>query len=325
MNYLRTMSCLLAFTFVATSAHFASNAHAATIAADSFLTGNNPAAGEYAHDASLDNGTTANPAITNFNAAWNSGGTNLWRSVNTGLDHPSVLGEAGGSVRFNWTGDVGERNVKRNLTSPPSISTGDTFWMAGLVQLIGDQNANGATNFNGFAYGGFSSELTGNNSQGLRFGVEGDGSEYDLVTHHRTNNNASISTVVMDGISPGDTHLVLMRVTVNTDLGGGGVLGNDNVSVWVDPNDVSSVAALGAATVSYEDFSTWNNQAFRCMGFRGSNITNGGVLFDELALGRELGDVVTAAPNAVPEPTTGILMLLGIGGLAIQRCRRSAA
>ena len=292
---------------------------AATLAGDSFLSGDDPAAGEYVplkpFDTSPAGSDPQNPTVAGFTGPWNNGGTGLWRSVAGGLSHPSIVSQ-GGAAQFQFNSEVGTRSVQRSLASPPTISTGDTFWMSALVRL----NENDP-DFDGHAYAGFASDLSDTDTQGLRVGVVGDGSEMDLVFRHRIGGNTQQNVTLLDGIAPGDTHLVLIQAMVNSDLGGAGVSGNDNISIWIDPDNVNSEIALGAPDVTLEDFSLFSNTAFQLLTLDGSNITGAGVVFDELVLGQQLADVVTAVPEPASLAVWAMLGFVGLGYLYGRRNR----
>jgi hypothetical protein len=287
-------------------------ADAALIAGDQFLSGSNPAAGEYVHNKPFDTSPAGsdpqNPTVFGFSGPWNSGGTGLWRPVSAGLDHPAIAGEAGGAALFQWNSEVGKRQVKRDLTSPPAITKGATFWMSGMVHL----NQNDA-DFDGYAYAGFGSDLNDDaNTQGLRIGVEGDGSEseMDLVFRHRGGLGSARpeSLVLLDGVQPGQTHHVLIKATVDSDLGGSSVPGNDNISIWLDPELFTDETSLGVPLLEVEDYALFNNSGLQSLTLEGADITGTGVRFDEFRLGTELADVA----QAVPEPSGLMLAALGL-------------
>jgi len=168
----------------------------ALVAGDSFLSGANPAAGEYVDGLQLNIGATVqNPTVAGFTGGWNNGGTSLWKSVAGGLSAPALGGESGGSVRFQWPDEVGKRDVQRNLTTTPPFSTGGEVWITGLVSNDAANPGN-----DGYAYAGFSLNRNNNSgTQGLRFGVEGDGTEMDLVLRHRSGAITAESLVLLDG------------------------------------------------------------------------------------------------------------------------------
>ena len=88
------------------------------------------------------------------------------------------------------------------FTAPSDSSP--AIWTAGLVQLQGTHNNNG------YAYAGFGDGDWGNSgpinvdTEGLLFGVEGDGTNMDLVFRHRDSAGTMTSRVLQDGISSGD-------------------------------------------------------------------------------------------------------------------------
>jgi len=113
-------------------------------------------------------------------------------------------------------------------------------------------------------------------------------------------------------------HLVLIEAMVNSDLGGGAVDGNDNINLWIDPENVSSLDALGSPDVSLEDFALFSNAGLQSFTLEGSDITGDGVLYDEFSLGQALSDAV--AP--VPEPASIIIWSLTGLGLVCFSCHR---
>lgn len=292
----------------------AAAARADLLASDSFVIGG---ADGYVDTKPFDafpSGSDAqNAAAVGFSTPWNSGGTGAWRSVNDGLSAPGLGGATGGSALFQWDTEIGVRVVKRNLTNPPSINTGTEYWMTALIRLNQVD-----PDFDGYAYAGFSSDLNDDNStQGLKVGVQGNGSDaMNLVLRHRSG-SVTQQSLILDGIAPGQTHLLLIRAQVNSDLGGGGTPGNDNISIWLDPASTASLAALGTPDVAVENFSLFSSSALRYLTFEASDITGAGVNFDELRLASSQGAVI------LPEPGTATLALLTLAAWTVRR-RRAA-
>lgn len=99
----------------------------------------------------------------------------------------------------------------------------------------------------------------------------------------------------------------------------GGVPGNDNVSIWLDPALFVDETSLGVPYFEVEDYSLFDSNGLQSLTFEGSNITGAGVRFDELHLGTTLADVAAA----VPEPSTLALLVLGLLAFAPLARRRA--
>jgi hypothetical protein len=115
----------------------------------------------------------------------------------------------------------------------------------------------------------------------------------------------------------GVTHLIVGRV----DWNGGG---NETVSIWVDPSDVTTEAAAGSAYASTNGFNLTGMTAIRP--FTGNNATGFPAVsanFDEIRLGGTWESVTSLAPE-VPEPATTALLACGALGLCGARRRRVA-
>ncbi len=312
------------------------SAQAVVIAADAFLFGDpaNPAAGEYTATPLGDGrlhppgGLPAqNPSIPGFNDEWTGIGTSLWQAVTDGLDHPSIGGEAGGAARFTFDSEVGRRDINRPLTSPPIVDPdpGATVFLSGLVQV--DE-----IDPNGLAWAGFSADNGDDGgTQGIRFGVVGNGSTstMDLVLRHRVDTDmspgAQLPSISLVNETVGTTEAGvanLFVVKVEANVVNPVLTGNDRVSVWVNPTDVSSETALGTPTAMFEDFSWFNSEAFQLMVLEGADVTGAGIRFDELNLGTTLGDVVQPA-RVIPEPAS--LAILGLAALSLAGVRRRKA
>ncbi|MDF1811584.1 MAG: Ig-like domain-containing protein, partial [Verrucomicrobiales bacterium] len=284
-----------------TAAPLPEPAHPYSIGHDPFLTGSNPANGEYAVGGFA--GGSTNPTVDGFTGAW-AGGTGTWKITASGLDHGSIIDEAGGSAIFNHTSNFGgDRTAQRDLTNPP-VDTEEEIWTAGLVQMVNTDPDN-----TGYAYGGFGDGSWGVNGPinsevgGLFFGIEGDGTNMDLVFRHRTASGVMTSEVLIDGITPAETYLVIMKVTPNTDNGGVGVDGDDNVSIWVNPANPGSEGLLGTPTATFEDFSVDTNSSTFTDLMLGANsgLYNSQVKFDEMAIGTTLEQVVNVDRGLSPD------------------------
>ena len=135
-------------------------------------------------------------------------------------------------------------------------------------------------------------------------------------------NNSNPGGLVQNATTPiamgvGVTHLIIGRVDWNA-------VGNETVSLWVDPADVTTEAAAGATYVSTSGFNMTALTAIRP--FVGNTVAGPPSIpavsanFDEFRLGGSW-ESVTSLPVPVPEPSS--LALAGLGGLAVLRRRKN--
>jgi hypothetical protein len=110
-------------------------------------------------------------------------------------------------------------------------------------------------------------------------------------------------------------HLVLGRIDWNA-------TGNETVSLWVDPANVTTEAAAGSIYVSTSAFELTAITAIRP--FAGNNATitgfNGNAVsanFDEFRMGGTWASVTSQA--VVPEPSSTMLALIGLASLGLVR------
>lgn len=127
------------------------------------------------------------------------------------------------------------------------------------------------------------------------------------------------STPIAMGI--GITHLLVGRIDWNAS-------GNETVSLWVDPSDVTTEAAAGTVYASTLAFELTAITAVRP--FVGSSASVGGNTvpgtsgnFDEFRIGGTWESVTSLpVPTAVPEPTRVAMTALGLGVALLLRRRR---
>jgi hypothetical protein len=116
------------------------------------------------------------------------------------------------------------------------------------------------------------------------------------------------------------THLIIGRVDWNA-------AGNETVTLWVDPTDVTTEAAAGAFYIQSSGFELAGFTTLRP--FVGNAATVGGgpvpgvsADFDEIRVGGSWASVTTAAVPAIPEPATGLLLAIGGAAMAALRAKR---
>jgi PEP-CTERM motif len=298
------------------------------IASDSYVTGTNPGAGQYV----AGNGLKTQPGLVTpgfANGAYASGsGTSNFVASSTGLASTADGASATGSGSVAWVGaanDNAVRSVARNLSTFNEASSG-TYFMSMLVSNTGNQ-----TTTSGYVLSGFGNATvpalgtTTGNLFGIYFGFADDSgtpNEADLVLRYRnTANPTSADQVMVNGANnatAGQTYLVVAEVNIN-------VSGtpNDQVTYWVNPTDLNSVADMNATAIATNTLNTFAFQGtgdFTRLTYSAQN-WDGDATFDEQRLGTTLASI---APVAVPEPSSMILLGAGsIAALAVRSRRRA--
>ena len=219
-------------------------------------------------------------SVDGFTGAWTTPGDS--GLIAAGLTDPLIAGGASGNA---WRDDAGSTNYTDERTfDDTELWNGDgEAWFAFLIDV---DTQTFTTNI---IFG----TVTGSNDAGFGVRIDSGGLEAQV---------AGKDSGMINLTNPSGTRLVLGRLTFfdnNTD---------DIVDIWVDPTDVSSVAALGAplATDAENIVAADQGSILRINGDNGPVFT-----IDEIRLGTELSDVV------IPEPAS--LALLGMGGLLMLR------
>ena len=319
---------VVAVAFVAPRA-----AHATLIASDPFLIGSSPAAGEYTV-AELAGATLQNPTVLGFSGTWKNGttATGTWQASATGLSYANYTDATGGGAWYNSTFNTQERRVYRSLASTAPSST-TVYYFSGLLRL--DSNAD----LTGMSVAGFVRNNTLTDTQffnqndardleGLMWGFQGNGETIDLILRHRYDPNPNTGNqgqqmlvdVLESDVEVGDTYFLVMKL--EKDLYGTITTGNDLVSIWINPDDVSSELAAGAPDFTSVDFAISSAGNIQQLVFA-QNYFGNRVSYDELRYGTAWADVVPVEPVAlVPEPASIIVLLGALGALARRRRRR---
>lgn len=266
--------------------------------------------------------------IQNSGKGWNTTGTTVvndtgstWGAVlNAGVlrtaSSPGLTSSATGYL--NGTGnkltiDASSTNVTQNIG-----------------RTLGGQNINSGTTY-------FSLLMSRNTVDTIRtfnFALFNDANERMAVGQigaANGNSNGNI-TLLMNNSNPagliapaspiamgnGITHLVVGKIEWDAN----GI--NENVSLWVDPADVTTEAAAGAVYVSTNGFDLTNITRIRpfagntAAGFNGVSAN-----FDEIRFGGSWASV-TSEPVPVPEPCTLALACLAGAFVARRGCKSAA-
>jgi len=228
------------------------------------------------------------------NVAGQSGGTGAWSGAwdtrvgtsTTGLTY-SGLQTTGNAL---LAGNTFQNSRSWDTTGVGADGTSN--WFSGLVTVTSD------TGQNRFLFS------TGSSNEGFGFEAIGSGGNYTIVARADGVNGSSASSAVTQNV----TSLVIGRIDWSDS-------GNELVSIWVNPADFSSVAALGVATSTASDEVDNFGQFYP----RNANATAGQAIYDEIRLGTTLADV-----TPVPEPSSlAFLASAGAGLFLLRRRQRS--
>ena len=175
-------------------------------------------------------------------------------------------------------------------------TAGNTYWFSTLIRV--DVAA-------GTSYGGVSL-FTGTNpstaTEHFFYGQRNADAMWGFEQHGKLGADSKISS----------TNQVVGFLVVELIGGTGG--GNGTANLYVNPTSLGgSAPSTASATFSFADFSF---DAYRVQSGSKTNSPNEKVDVDELRFGTTYGDVTPT----IPEPTTYILLFIGIGAVAV--CRR---
>lgn len=328
-------------------------AHAGLLASEDFKVGSNKAAGEY-KTGPLVTAPPSTPAVPGFTGNWRSstGKTSTWQVQNDGLG----TGPDGSAMFNGYNGSkndpAGIRRVARNLASYSAPDAILDYYMSGIVRLDGPKPGSNSLDLTGLALGGFISKtptLSNQNFfredydsriQGLMWGFEGDGDSVNLVLRHRDDvqdgagvTPRMVTTTLLTGVEVGKEYQVVLRLQYNQFTGDAAVEGgNDLVSVWINPADFSSLAALGTPDMQLLDYSLFNPAGIGTLMLAAKGFGNV-ASFDAFNLWQvatpwpepEIGPLSgrNFIPNQVPlpEPVTATLAIMSLGSLAMVRRR----
>lgn len=308
------------FAWLAVGCLFAPTAEAALIAADGYKIGPDPTAGEYA--AGNVAVQPANVTTPGFNIGGYTSGTTTsqFSFVTGGLDAAGVSYESGDKMQYaSASRDGVSRRRARNMPLP---AASPTYYISHLVNRGGIPTIGG-----GYALTGFGNVIspdlaTTNSLGGVFVGFAGSTTPDNfgnLVIRSRNTESttAAQDTVLIDGAvtsTANTTYHVVIRLDVNVSGG------QDQVTYWLNPADVTSettMSATAAKTGTYSSFALQGPADFVRLNVAATN-WDGNVYFDEPRLGTDLVSVVGAP---IPEPAG--LAAIGAAGAALLWRRRT--
>jgi len=122
------------------------------------------------------------------------------------------------------------------------------------------------------------------------------------LTDGSGNGIGATGTIATSALSTTNPNLIVFRMVFNG-------ASDDTMSVWLNPTAASDTASITATQANF----VLNNPEWRSVN------ANGNLVFDEIRFGTTFADVVP-----IPEPSTYVMLLGGIGVLLIlRRCRRA--
>ncbi len=292
---------------------FASLTRAAVILHESFVTGSNPATGEYGTGNLRDvSPSAAGGTIVGFSSSnpWRVN-TSLPEVTSSGLSSAGVTG-VGGGVKFRGL-------VETNLGTRAAIRTIDAYTTPANLFFSGTLSANkvddDALSFIAFTQPDITDDAValhilgsagspgGYVFDGVAFGFKGDGSGgMDLVIRYRGADSIYVDTILVDNVAINTAYTVAGQINWNAS-------GNDSFIVGVNGTYFGSlIGQLGTGANISQAVLTQRNYGFVNY--------NDGVIMDELQLASTYEDL----GSIIPEPAT--IGLFGIGALAAMLIRR---
>jgi hypothetical protein len=271
----------------------ATGAQAETIANDPFLTGGS----HY----TIGNINGQNPTVTGFTDPWfPADGGGSYSVSSTPLSYSAPTGYAktpgAGALVNTVDGERADRLLDPGVTSAFGVTSG-TVYMSFELQLA---NVGGYEAVELWSPSGGQAE--GNRVLQLGYSTFGDfpsSSKFGI----RVNDDSSGSTTGSFDPVDNSTHLFVLQFNLNSGASA------DTLNAWEDPTDLTGAAPTGGTKVSLSGFSVNDIGTFDLAEFGG----NTGTALSEVRIGSTLADI--SGIEAVPEPSTNYLILLGLGAL----------
>ena len=247
------------------------------------------------------NGTTdPNAAAANWGSILNAGNNRTATSPGLTYTATGYLAASGNKLTLDAAAANATQNIGRTLGGQ-TIDTGSTYF-----SLLMSKNNDTIRTINWAFFNGTTERFAVG-----QIGAAAGNTAGNIALLMNNNNPAGL---VQNTISPiamgiGVTHLIVGRIDWNA-------TGNETVSLWVDPTDVTSEGLAGATYLSTSGFELTAITAVRpFVGNTAGALTAVSANFDEFRLGGTWESVTSGA--VVPEPTTGVLAGLGAISLAL--------
>jgi hypothetical protein len=258
--------------------------------------------------------TNPNDATANWGINLNGGTAPFRTATSPGLTSTATGYLAATGNKLTLDGSSAVQNTGR-LTGTQVIDSGTTYFSV----LMSKSNDTIRT-MNLAFFGGTSGAAGGTERMAVgQIGATAGNSAGNIALLMNNSNPAGLiqNTTSPIAMGVGISHLIVGRIDWNA-------AGNETVSIWVDPANVTTEAAAGAAYLSTNGFELTSINAIRP--FAGNSATVGGgsvpgivANFDEVRLGNTW-QLVTS--QAVPTPEPSSACLAGLVGLALSAFRR---
>lgn len=282
------------------------------IAADSYLIGTDPSAGEYSTGGLNGQDPAVTPGWTGSGSApWSVGSANLQADTLT-LSNGAISYPTGGKGKYVASSFDFYRAGHHKLDT---YTPADTYFMSFLVNPGGAFLSSGSREHAVVGFSNFFSEAAFENTSadnvfGLFAGFHGEDAgaaqdQVDLILRARDGAGNLADTVLLSDAQD-TTYHVIYKLEVNK------AGSTDVVTYWVNPSDLTSEAqatatALSSGVVNTTAMDT-NSRIDRA--FVVSNNWARSFFWDETRLGMSLADV-----TGIPEPSS--IVLFGIGVLLV--------
>ena len=231
------------------------------------------------------------------NTGWSDGTSSLQYDHDGGLTYSSLNNVTGGSMFRSFSSSVSttDSSVNYNLGA---LEVGSVVWYSALFDFTSDKSAY--------------LQFIASNVSSVYFEIGSSGSiTLDLAKSGAVSGSGGANRATGESVSNG-TNLLLLKATKG---GPKASPTNSEFEFWLNPGDISSESALGAADFSVSD-GLWGRDTQVLSSIKAS-LPDGGRL-DEIRIATTFNDLI----GVIPEPSTFVLAGLGLMSVCFQRRKK---